>query len=171
MYLCYARSGKEFEVTEAMAERGAIPYCAKRMRFIRKGKQRRPEPDIQPYLQNYIFAEIPVDIYLNVMDVKYLASTTHLLSSADVAALERFRHAVDAEYEAQEHKRRNQEAVSEYEPGQALQFLDGRFSDSVVKFRDIVERAHDLHPKVRASVDMMGREVLIEVDPLSVKGA
>lgn len=171
IYLCYARSGREFEVVDALADLGIEAYCAKRMRFIRKGKQRRPEPEITPYLHNYIFAEIAAQDYLTAMSVKHLASTTYALSEADKRALQVFRREVDAEFEAQDAKRANREAVSEYDPGQEIRFIDGRFSDSVIKFREVVERAHDLHPKIRATIDMMGREATIEIDPLSVKAA
>ncbi len=171
IYLCYARSGKEMEVAEAMTEAGADVYVGKRMRFIRKGKQRRPEPEVQPYLPNYIFAEIPVSRYLDVMDTKFLASTTYVLSPADAVALDRFRTAVDAEFAEKDRQRQNMEAISEYEAGDQLLFTDGRFSDSVVRFRDMVERSHDLHPKVRATVEMMGREVTVEIDPLAVRAA
>lgn len=170
-YLCYARTGKEMEVAEAMTEAGADVYVAKRMRFVRKGKQRRPEPEVQPYLPNYIFAEIPVERYIDVLATKYLAGTTYALSGPDIAALNRFRTAVDAEFSEKDKQRRNMEAISEYNPGDALHFIDGRFSDSVVRFRDMVERSHDMHPKVRATVDMMGRSVTIEIDPLAVRAA
>lgn len=171
VYLCYARSGKEFEVAGEIEKLGMDVYCARRMRFIRKGKKRRAEPEVSPYLQNYLFVNIPAERYLDVLAIRYLASTTMALSKADKRALGLFRAAVDAEFATQEKKRLNQEAVSEYEPGQALQFLDGRFSDSMLTFRAIVERPHDVHPKIKASMEMMGREVTMEIDPLSVKAA
>ena len=190
LYLCYVAGGKcddtfadvevgekppkthrEFWVTDTLNAMGIDTYCAKQMRFVRKGKQRRPEPEISPYIGNYIFAEIPAQRYLVALGVKYLSSTTHALRRDDIAMLGAFRAAVDAEYAANDRKRLNREAVSEYEPGQALRFLDGRFSDSVVRFREIVERAHDLHPKIRATMEMMGRDVTMEIDPLAVKAA
>lgn len=171
MYLCYAKSGREFDVEAELLELGIDVYCAKRIRFVRKGKQRRPEPVIEPYMHNYIFADIPARLYLDAMAVKFLASTTYAMNRGDVKALNKFRAVVDAEYEVEDRKRQNSEAVNEYEPGQALKFIDGSFSDTVLRFRDVVERAHDMHPKVRFTFDMMGQEVTGEADPLRLKAA
>ena len=170
-YLCYVRGGREFEVEQAIQEMGLGVYCARRMRFIRKGKKRRAEPEVSPYLGNYIFVDIPAERYLDVLAVKYLAGTTYALSGRDMRALGAFKDAVDTEYAEQDRKRRNQEAISEFTPGQALKMLDGQFSDNMLTFRSLVERPHDIYPKIKAEMELFGQTVSVEVDPLQVRAA
>lgn len=170
-YLLYAKSGREFEVAEAIREKGLEAYCAAKMEFVRTGNNRRPEPRVVPYLPNYLFAEIPASEYLGVMAIKYLASTATPLGKSDHKPLQRFLDAAASEYKAAERIKDNQAMISQYKAGQALRCLDGRFSDTMLTFRSMVERAHDMYPKVQAEMQMMGRTVLVEMDPLSVRAA
>lgn len=170
-YLGYARGGKEFEVTADIEALGVAVYCARKIEFLRRGKERRPRPVEAPYLQNYLFIEIPAELFLDVLAIKYLASTLTPLSGADMRSLGRFRDEVDLEYAAAQRIGRNQDAISEYKTGQALRVLDGQFSDKMLTFRSMVDRAHDMHPKVIADMEMMGQNVTVELDPLNVRAA
>jgi len=170
-YLGYARSGKEVEVTESIKAMDLAVYCPMRIEFIRRGKDRRARRVESPYLQNYIFAEIPAERFLDVLAVKYLASTLTPLSGADMRSLWQFRDMVEDEYADAKRISQNQAAICEYKAGQAIQALDGRFSDKMLTFRSMVERAHDMYPKVVAGMEMMGRELTVELDPLNVRAA
>lgn len=168
-YMLYARGGREFEVAEAMQDIGIDPICETRCVFKRVGKDRRATPHDEPYLPNYIFAQVPEDTYLAVMQIKNISTTTTPMSKRDLQTVLRYQEACQAEYEEAQRIIRNKGAVCEYNPGQAMRFLDGRFSDKMLTFRSIVERAHDMHPKVVMDMEMMGRVVRVEADPLDVK--
>lgn len=162
---------RQFYVEREIAALGVECWVPREIKFIRRGKQRRAEPHERPYLQNYIFINSPVERFLDVSATKYLGGTLMPLRRDDIAALCRFRADVDARYEKARHAARNQEAISEYVVGQKLQALTGGFSEHVFSFIGMVERAHDLHPKVRASMEFMGRVVPMEFDPLDIKAA
>lgn len=170
-YLAYAKAGKEFEVAQAIGDLGLAVYCARKIEFLRRGKNRRPEPVESAYLTNYLFAEIPAERFLEVLAVKHLASTLTPLSGPDMRSLGEFRERADAEYDEAQRISQNQDAICEYRVGQALRMMDGRFSDKLLTFRSMVERAHDLHPRVVMDMEMMGRVVSVEADPLDVKAA
>jgi len=98
-----------------------------------------------------------------------------MLSRADIAALGEFRQRVESAYHEAQHAAQNQEAISEYVKGEKLRAVNGtfsdQFSDQVLTFIEMVERSHDVYPKVKASMEMMGRSVTLELDPLAVRAA
>lgn len=174
-YLAYATTGKEFEVADKLASLGFTVWCGREITFLRKGKRRRPEAVEKPKLPNYLFLDLTPEEWhdLHRRDVKHLASTLYQLRRDDIKALATFRHEVDqAHAEGQRIARNNDLAeIAEYKRGQALVDLTGTFGDAVIRFRRMVERAHELHPRIQADIDMFGRTVSIELDPLDVRAA
>ena len=170
-YLGYARTGREFQVTEDLNAIGLQTWCGRKLEFIRRGKKRRPEPVESPYLQNYIFAELPAERFLEVRGIKGLAKTLTPLCAPDMLSLARFQSEVEAEYQKAKAIARNQDAICEYKAGQALTVISGNLQDTMLRFREMVERAHDMHPKIRADMELFGQTVSVEIDPLDVKSA
>jgi transcription antitermination factor NusG len=159
----------EFQVTADIEALSCEVICPIRGRFIRKGKQRRAELQEEPYLPNYIFANIPAERYLEVLATKGLAKTTRVVSGAEMKRVRLFQREARAEYAEQVRISQNQQVVAEFSPGEAVRFLDGRFGDQLVTFRGVVERAHDLYPKLQLETEMMGRTVKMEADPLDIR--
>lgn len=181
MYLGYVHGGKtrvgtervhnEFIVEQELQAIGVDAWVGRALVAERRGKERRPRFYEQPYLPNYIFMQIPNSLYFKAKGVKGLADTFTGICAAEIASLERFKGFVQAEWDGQDRLRRNGQIKTVYKPGQALKHVSPMFEDRLLTFRSIVERAGDLHPKVRADVEMMGRMVTIEVDPLDLKVA
>ena len=168
-YMLYAKAGREFEAAEEMRDLGLTVYCARKMEFKRTGNQRRPEPRILPYLPNYLFAEIPADLYLDAMAIRYMASTATPLIDQYVPRLKDFIAVTEAEFSTADKIKMNQEMIAEYKVGQALKCLDHGFNNVMLTFKGMVERGHDDFAKVQASMEMMGQHVTVELDPLQVR--
>lgn len=178
-YLLYAKAGREFECADAIRDLGLEAICEPRMIFKRSGKKRRPEAEDVPYLPNFIFAQIPAAQFLDVIAIKFLASTAIPVPKRDWSGwtdvegrrypgIHDFVQAARAEYRDRQRVKDNQQALCEYTPGEAVRLLDGKFSDRALTFRAMVERPHDTFPKVQMETEMMGRQVLVEADPLNV---
>jgi len=175
VYLAYATTGKEFAVTEKLEELGFSVWCGRCIEFKRRGKKRRPEPMETPKLPNYLFLSLSdADWHrLRQSEVKHLAQTLYPLSRGDTRALANFKLAVEGAYEEGQRIARNNDIaqIAEYKRGQALIDLSGKLGEVTLRFRKMVERAHELHPKIEAEMEMMGRWVKVELDPLDTKAA
>lgn len=180
-YLGYVHGGKtriggeqvhnEFIVEAELNAIGVDAWVGRALVAERRGKNRKPDFYERPYLPNYIFMDIPNELYFKAQAVRGLASTFTGICAAEIASLERFKGFVQAEYAEQDRLRRNGQIQTVYKVGQALKSVSPMFEDRLLTFRAIVERAGDIHPKVQASVEMMGREVMVELDPLDVRAA
>lgn len=175
IYLAYATSGREFEVAEKLASLGFTVWCGRAITFRRKGKRRRPEAVEHPKLPNYLFLTLTPDEWhdLHRRDVKHLASTLYMLRRDDERALATFRHEVDTAHREGHRIARNNDLaeIAEYKRGQRLVDLTGTFGETVLTFRRMIERAHEMHPRIQADMEMMGRVVTVELDPLDVRAA
>ena len=173
VYLAYATTGKEFEVADKLAADGFDVWLARKIDFIRRGKRRRPDPVERPRLPNYLFLSLTDAewhrLHQNVP--KYLAGTMYALRRDDERELDRFRGASDTEYAKAQKAAQNQEAIAEYVRGQRIVDVTGTFGDACLTFRRMVERAQDLHPRIEAEMEMLGRVVKVELDPLDVRAA
>ena len=170
-YVGYARGRKEMEVEDSLRDLGITAWCGKLMVWSRSGKKRRAEPRVIPKLPNYIFFDATPEQFFEAKGVKHLAPTFTALADRDMRGFERFRARVDAEFaEAQRiAANANKAEISEYRRGQKLVDVSGRFGDTLMTFRRIVESAHELHPLIEAEMDFMGRAVTVRLDPLDVR--
>lgn len=167
-YLCYARSGKEFDVSDEIRALGGDVWCGRRIEWVRTGKNRRPEPREVPALPNYLFATLTPDQYHAARNVKFLAHTMAQLSPGAIDGFRRFARVVDARHSADSKVAANATApTAQFDPGEALQIIGGPFSEMTGTFRRIVEHAHDRHPRV----EVMVNGIPVAVDPLSVRRA
>lgn len=166
-YLCYARSGKEFDVSDEIRALGGDVWCGRRIEWVRTGKKRRPEPREVPALPNYIFATLTPDQYHAARNVKFLAHTMAQLSPGAIDGFRRFARVVDDRFERDGMARKIPSRQTQFDPGEALQIIGGPFSEMTGTFRRIVEHAHDMHPRV----EVMVNGIPVAVDPLSVRRA
>lgn len=169
LYLAHAKAGKEFEVAEVLRAIANDAWVPRKAVFVRRGKKRRPELEVQPYLPNAIFVDLEDDQFHLIGTVKYLARTTHVIGPRDARDIERFRARVDAEMKEAERIQGNKEAIQLFKAGQAIEAINGPFKDTALRFLRMVERADMLHPQVEATAEMFGQTVRVALDPLDVR--
>lgn len=167
-YAGYARTGKEFDVQQAIEDLGLAAWVARKMEFKRSGKDRRPRPHVSPYLPNYVFIECPAERYLDLLGVKHLASTLAPIPGKSIRYLQDFQSATEAEYTAQERRAASGEQLEQFAAGDSLQVIEGPLRGHLLTFRRTVENAHSLFPTIEGEMAILGR---VKVDPLHVRAA
>lgn len=172
-YLLWAKAKMEFEVAkEIEAITGQEVLCPRKLLRKRVGRTKRDVVFFDaPYLSNFLFARISDDSYIDVMRIKGLAKTNHIVNRRDMIGVQSFADRIEAEYQFDEREKHNLEAISEYHEGQKLEVLGDRFGEIELTFKGMVDRNHDPFPKVQMVGEMMGREVTVEADPLEVRAA
>lgn len=168
MYLLYAKSGHEFDAVDDLRAIGIPAQCGRVIEWVRRGKKRTPDPIERPALPNYIFAPMSDAQFHAASNIKHLVSTRMAMSDADARAVARYLDAVAVVYAQADKLRRAQQAPkAQYHADQTLRIISGPLADRLVKFRHIVEQAHDMHHRIEA--DMDGKRILL--DPLDVRAA
>lgn len=164
----------EFAVEHQLCEIGIDAIAPKRVDFIRKGKNRFPEPEISPYLRGYIFADIPAERFTEAIQAQGLSSSLMAITPQEMRChvypfLER---AKQEEQEAQRIiARRDRAAMCQFQAGQAVDVLSGPFQDRTLSFVRMVHSATGQFPEIECEGDLFGRKVKIRVDPLDVRSA
>lgn len=169
MYLLYARSGKEFEVAQALRKLSDLVICEPRITFVRKGKDRRPTPQEEPYLPNYIFADLSDTDFHAALKIKHIASRAIEVGTSSAKAIGRYQKQAQTEYKEAQRIAHNQEAKPIYKPGQALRILNSAMGETLATFSHMVDRQTDPFPRVVAEIEIFGRPTKIELDPLDVR--
>lgn len=161
----------EFAVVTQLQAMGFEAWCPRLIEFKRQGKRRRPDPIITPYLPGYVFVESPEERFHEVHAAQGLAQTLMAVSEAEMRRVAQFRAKVDAENDRAEKiiAANDRAAMIQFASGEALEILSGPFKDRIVKFKRMVDAAHEMHPMVEAEMDLMGSKVPVRVDPLDVK--
>ena len=163
---------RQFYVEREVIALGVECWAPRRIDFIRSGYDRRASPVEILYLPNYVIFDVPADRFHDVLSVKYLRGPLMALNRADIEYLPAFRKHVMKEYDAARERAANQEVgMCEYRPDQTVTVVSGPLAGRFLKFIEMVERAHDLYPKIKASMDLMGRVSVVELDPIQVKAA
>lgn len=182
-FLGYIKSGKtkqrgakfreynEFIVQKTLNDLNIKNWVARKIEFKRMGKSRRPEPTEMPYLPNYIFIYLEEIQISQIGSVDLLSNTLYRLNKADEGAFETFRRGVECEYSIDARRRSNGAVRTEFKEGELLKAIGGQFEDHLLKFKRLVERSYDYHPKIEAEVELFGQSVKILMDPLDVKKA
>lgn len=164
----------EFAVERQLRALGIEAHAPRKIEFKRIGKKRHAEAITSPYLPGYIFADIPADLFAQAINCKGIGATLLTVTKQEVRKHVRpFLAKVDAENAEAERivASRDRAAMCEFEPGQALEILDGPFGGRIVEFARIMEAAYELHPMIEFEAQLFGRFVRGRIDPLSVKGA
>jgi len=172
-WLGYATAGKEQETADELNADGFTAWVPLQIQFVRTGKKRFAEPVISPYLPNYIFLELSPDDFYDIRGKprKHLAPTMMQLSASAQRDVQRFRREVEAKFSEQQKAADNLLAglASEFEPGEEVMPRLGQFEGVAMRFRRMVQKAHDLFPRVEVEADLMGRTVVMQLDPLDVE--
>lgn len=171
MWLAYARAGKEIEVIDALASEGITAHCAMKVEAKRVGKRRKPDVFITPLLTNYLFVECEDHQYLTVTGTKHIASTMAAIPKADQRSVMRFIALARDEFDSRMAKLEAGERLDQFSVGDVLSIIEGPLSGLTATFKGILDRDRDLFPSIKASVDMMGQAVSVELDPISVRAA
>ena len=164
----------EFAVERQLKALGIEAHTPRRIEFKRLGKKREAEPITSPYLPGYFFAEIPAALYAEALAVKGIGSTLMTICAAEVKIYVRpFLSKVREENAVAQHiiEANDKAAMCQFKAGDALEILEGPFKDRIVRFERMVQAAHDLHPMIEASVEVLGREAKMRFDPLKARGA
>lgn len=170
-WLGYARTGKEFEVMDALARLGINHWRGERIEFERRGRNRTADPYTYPALPNYVWiGPEPRQVHL-LVTIPHLARTFLTLTEASGNAMRAF--ADMAERRKAEARRiiGNREAISGYQAGDVLEIRDGPFAGQLARFERMVQAAHDYYPTIAAHMEVMGRAVAVTLDPLNVRRA
>lgn len=177
---------KEFEVADELRGIGLHPWVP--VALVSKYVKERREAVWydRPYVHKLIFCAFPAVYFRDVCEIRHVIGKPTPLSLLDVRGtpahigpggkqiparpgLDTFKAAVEAEYADAERLRANADYVCSHRPGDALELLAGKFEGMPAVFRESVKRAHDEYAKLRVGVQIMGREVIVEVDPDKVK--
>ena len=171
MWMAYAKSGKELEVKDALAEDGITAHCALKVEMKRVGKRRRPDVFVEPLLPNYLFIECTDEQYLVAIGTKHLASTMTMVPAGDKASVMRFIGRAQDAFSERMAKIDAGERLDQFQVGDLLDVLEGPLAGLVATFRGIVDRDRSIFPVISADVEFMGGVVRAEIDPISVRAA
>ena len=171
LWIAYSRAGKEFETEQAIRDLGVDVWCARKVEFkrIAQSKSRRPQAVISPLLVNYLFLDCPAERYLDVVQVKHLASTMQAVGNTEARHVMRWLDARRAEFDERMSQIQAGERLAEYQPGEALEILRGPLAGKFATFQRIVEREHELFPRAEVETDMLGGKRRTDVDILDVR--
>lgn len=168
-WVATAKTGREFEVRDAILGLGGYAWVAREFATTRPPTMRRHVVVVRPYLARYVFVQIPDDLWQDVHEVKHLGGT--MLPVSDAAAkryLAPFMDRVDVDFADRQARFDAGEKLGAYAPGDLLRVLAGPLADQIVTFERIVTGATDLEDKLRAKLTLLGGPVAVTLDPLHV---
>lgn len=186
-YAINTTRGKEFTVEEELEQLGLHPWCPRMCcsRYIREAK--RFEYFDRAYIPKLMFCVIPAISFGDVLQIKHVIGKPYALSRLDIEGspggdlaipingLRAFQRLVEEEYQEQVALRKardvNAEFQCQFKPGDALRVLSGPFTDFTAKFAGTIKHAHEMHVKIRATVEIFGRDTSIEVNPHEIERA
>ena len=171
MWLAYARSGKEIETQDALAELGITAHCAKQVEVKRVGKRRKPDVFIGPLLPNYIFIECDASQYLAAIGLKHMAPTMTAIPKGDAVDVHTFLRRAVIEFDKRIAQIDAGERLDEFRYGDLLSVIDGPLAGLTATFKGIAEHDRGAFPSIVADVDMMGQTVPTRFDILDVRAA
>lgn len=161
----------EFAVERQLRRFGIEAWAPRRVEFKRVGKRRFEDAFEVPYLPGYVFANIPADRFYQASWLPGMWGDFMAITEKEYEReIEPFRRGVLEEYdEAQKIiRRQDRAAMCRYKAGDAIKLLSGPFKDRIVTFSELLP-SQDM-PRIRFVMDIMGREVVGEADPLDVAG-
>ena len=167
-WLAYAKARQEMDIADAIREKGADAWVARKVELYRAPTKRRWEPKTEPFLPNYILITCDDETWHALRDIKGLAGTMMPVSSAvyrrDFAP---FMARVDGDYSERMERIAAGERVEAYEVDTVLELIGGPFAGMMGKFRRLVE-AEQFY-KVRLELALFGGTRELDIDPLHVR--
>lgn len=167
-YACAARTGREKAVRDDLAALGVWAWLPVEIRHKRFQGCSEPQISERPRWPGYVFAHLTAEQFFEARSIKHLHATKLQLMPQEAQSLARAHDAISAE---NDRVRREIEAgqapVVQYEPGDALEILDGPFADRLATFACIVRRSGEY----RLSLAIDGMRLPVEVMPGHVRPA
>ncbi len=170
MTLILAYAAREFEAQEECEALGLVSYVPRRVDMIRQGKRRRPNPVISAAWPRYIFAEITEDQWHWLRDSKHIRSIAWV-PEREAQSIRKQADAIERAFTQRMAQIEAGDRVSEYEPGAVLQIVSGEFAGQIATFTRLADGSNDIFPRIRAEMEMFGRAVKLDLDPLDVRRA
>jgi transcription antitermination factor NusG len=170
--LGYARGGREIEVMDALAAEGIYAWRGLVVDLVRRGKNRRAEPEERPALPNCLLMHLTPETWHLAHTVKHLSRWTQWLGPSLVAReVDPFRRRVDAAHAEAMRSIERGELVTraEFIPGDEVKLIVGPFADMVSRFCRIVEDGERISYELELS--LFGRVTSVHADPLDVRRA
>ena len=170
LWIAYATTGKELEAEEAIQAMGLDCIVPRKVEMIRRGNRRRPDVVESPFLPNYLFVWANPEEWYWLRDVKHVANIMGV-SPQEERLVRAFIDRVQSDYTTRLAQIAAGERLAEYNPGDILEIMLGQFAGKTATFIAMVERAHELFPRIKADMEAMGRVVQVELDPLQARRA
>jgi transcriptional antiterminator NusG len=169
-WIGYATRHHETEVADALKDTGIYAWVAIEARMVRKGKQRWPELVEEPLWPNYIWINCPDERFTDMLAVKHLAPTFRAIPTQYLRHLRAIMDRVDEARADMRYRIDQGERIAHFAPGEPIK-LSGPLADFAANFVRLVERPDSIFARIEAEVQVMGRTVKIDVDPLDVRRA
>ncbi len=170
MTLLLAYSRNEFAALEECETLGLECYVPRRVDLIRQGKRRRPDPVISAAWPRYLFVEVAPEEWHWLKDSKNVRSLMWV-GDREAQIIRKQANAIERAFLKRMAQIEAGERVLEYEPGDLMQIVSGEFAGHLATFTRMAEKAGDMFPRIKAEMEMMGRVVPMDLDPLDVKKA
>jgi len=175
----YIRAGHEFDVRDELHADGYAATVPRKVITTSRGKDRKAKLEDVPLLPNYVFLNLTVPRYHELIrtarQYKYLAGTFQFVPMRLEANLERWAAGIEREAQREVERYKRGEELSLYQNGEHLHVCSGPFAEWLenqhVTFVRMVQEAHDTFPRAKVAVDLFGRVVEMNVDPLHVRRA
>ncbi len=173
-YIAYAPTRTELDA-QAICEDLEIPCIVPRkVEAIRQGKRRWPDPVISAAWPNYAFLTLTDAQWHQLHQLRKppFRGTFHLVAAKEwdrclLPAVAR----VEQDFQYRMEMIEAGQRVAEYNAGDALTMIGGPFAGQMLRFKAMVEAAHEVFPQIKATMDMMGREVDVLLDPIHARKA
>lgn len=170
-WIAYAPARREFEARDACADLGVTAIVPRKVELIRSGKRRFPDPVVSPVLPNYIGLDLSDDDWHKVTRIPSLRLTMMACGPGDWRRFLNFADIAEDAYDLAMAQIAAGQRVTEFSEGDAIAILGGPLAGQLAAFRRIVERAEAAFPLIGAELNIMGRSVLITLDPVLVRKA
>lgn len=175
-WIGYARSGREFDVEEAVKALGIEVHVPKLRVAVRSGNNRDAVAEDRLVLPNYTFINCTDEQWYQLDGVKYLAKRKMMVPPAEEPRVRHFLGIWALEYAEQSARIEADitagKRLSEYKKGDILEILGGVLEGQLATFREVVEDDEGI-PRLRVVTDLelLGRPVTADLDVFDVRKA
>ena len=177
--IAYGRAGHEFEIRDELKADGYAATVPRKVITTSRGKDRKAKLEDVPLLPNYIFLDMTLDQYHQLIrtsgQYKYLTSTFQIIPHRLERNMTRWAAGIEATAQKEIDRYKRGEELSLFRQGEHLHITHGPFAEWLdgqnVTFRRMVHAAHNTFPRAEVEVELFGRVTRLEVDPLDVRRA
>ena len=166
-WIGYAQAGKEFAVQGEIKALGINCLVPRRIDVVRKGRRETEAPITSPALMNYVFITGTMDQWHLARTVKGLSEICIFVGDRVWQTVVEFCDRTETDYEARTARILAGEFVGRHTPGEELRIVSGPLAGQLATFSRMV--GIDQSRAVRATVQLLGRDVLATLNPMHVK--